>query len=120
MSSGGDDHGLGEVRLALLQIDPLQPVRLGGDRGHPSGDQLGTEGEGMDGHDPAQFRSLDRSESRVILDVLGEQQLPTGDPRLEQDSPLQRPAGIKGGGEAGRPGADDGDLVLALVHGIPQ
>ena len=110
LAANGDDHGVGAVRGAVLELDDLTVAldadlldrRIG----------LETEFERMLGHLLGELGTGDRGEAGVALDEIGVEDLAADILALEQDRAHVRPRGVESGGESGGAAADDDEVVV--------
>ena len=84
------------------------------DTGDADSLQVDAELDGLVCHALGQLRPSDVIEARVILDRLGVEQLAARGAALEHHGFDPRSPGVQGGGQAGRPCADDDDVVSAV------
>ena len=113
VAAGGDDDRRRAV-LAGVGLDHLHAVVLDADAVHRRVHHLGAEVLGLGEHHGGEVAAEDALEAGVVLDQLGVEQLAAGGLGLDDHGADLAAAGVEGGGETGRAGADDGDVVL--VH----
>ena len=111
----GQNDGPGFVLLLI----PFEDERLAGFRDPEDfvGFDAGAERFGLLAEALHQIRGRHAGrKAGVVLDPVGEEDLPAGHPFLQDDRLSARPPGVKGGRQTGRAGADDND-VPGDAHG---
>src|ERR1700730_4337699 len=112
LAAGREDHEVGNV-LAVFGLHDLL-VAATVDPGHPSGFELNAELDGLVGHLLGELRPGDVVEAWIVFDRLGVEQLAAGRAPLQGHGFDPRAAGVQGGRQARRPGADDDHVVAAI------
>ena len=109
-------RGQNDVVRRVLSVFGLHDVLRAApaDPGDADGFQVDAELDGLVGHALGEFRPGDVIEPRVVLDRLGVEQLAARGAALEHHGFDPRSSGVQGGGQAGRPSADDDHVVLAV------
>ena len=109
-------RGQNDVVRRVLSVLGLHDVLRAApaDPGDADGLQVDAELDGLVGHALGEFRPGDVIEPRVVLDRLGVEQLAARGAALEHHGFDPRSSGVQGGGQAGRPSADDDHVVLAV------
>ena len=115
--AGGDDHGIGLV-LVVAHPEPMRALAEV-DPGHVLVEQLAAEALGLVAEELHQLRPLDaRGEAGVVLHVRGDHQLAERRVAGEDDRLQVRAGRVDGGGQAGGPGPDDRELVMAGIGAV--
>src|SRR2546427_555609 len=106
---------LTSVTVVLVMSSTLGFLRAApADPGDADGLQVDAELDGLVGHALGEFRPGDVIEPRVVLDRLGVEQLAARSAALEHHGFDPRSSGVQGGGQAGRPSADDDHIVVTV------
>ena len=114
VATGGHDHRGRAIGAFLADNDVLVALRVDFER--EVGDDLGPEFAGVFLELGSQVRAGDTQEAGVILDNIGVEDFAPGD-TFFQDACLQLgSSAVHAGAEAGRPGADDEQVVIECVH----
>ena len=119
-AAGGDDDGLGG-EVALGSTDQLALVVQVFHGLHFGKLHLGAEAFRLVVHFVGQFLTLDTiPEARVVLDLVGNQQLSAGADALDHQGAEHGAGGIKPGGQAGGPGAQNHNVVILCHRNDPS
>ena len=120
LHAAGDDHGPGGDVVVVVEPD-LEPVRVARQSGHrPRRDEPRPELDRLQHRRPGQLAAGDPArEAEVVLDPRRRAGLPSQRDVLDDDDIESLGGPVDGGGQAGRPGADDQEIATRLA-GQPE